>query len=214
MRSRQIIAGSESPDVATEIEVESLEICLLRVRQVDLTTQRHPPAEKDLLCINEAWHAAAQLLFYTRLWDMAWTSFFVRNSVRLICLVHSGCPILALGESTAHSLLDAFASHVGVMYPCVDMATVRGNPTHLYHLESSSGRDATSALRLIDVEIIKAVMTVGAAAKSSEPSTLVQTLEQSLLWTVESVCSHELMGIEDVIMSCLMVGLLPNLTVS
>ncbi|EXJ71809.1 uncharacterized protein A1O5_05619 [Cladophialophora psammophila CBS 110553] len=119
-------------------------------------------------------------------------------------LVHAGHPILALGESTANSLVDTFASHVGVMYPCVDMATIRRNLTHLYHLISSSGRGSTANLRLIDIEILKAVMMVGAAAKSSEPSSLAETLEQSLLWTAQSVCSQESVEIEDVVMSCLM----------
>lgn len=126
-------------------------------------------------------------------------------------LVHAGQPILALGESTAHSLVDAFASHICAIYPCVDMATIRGNLTHLYRLKSTSSRGATSALRLIDIEILKAVMMVGAFVKSSEPSILAQNLEQGLLWTVESICNHVLVGVEDVIMSCLMVRLLPLL---
>lgn len=128
-------------------------------------------------------------------------------------LVQACRPILALGESTAHSLVDTFASHVCVMYPCVDMTTIRGSLTHTYDLKSSSGRGATSALRLIDIEILKAVMTVGASAKYTELSNLAQTLEQSLLWTADSICSQELMWIEDIIMSWLMVRLLPDLTV-
>ena len=121
-------------------------------------------------------------------------------------LVRAGHSILALGEPTAKSLLDTFASHICIMYPCVDMAVMQTNLAHLHRLESSSGPGATPALRLIDIEILKAVMTVGASANSSEPSVLVQILEQSLLWPVENVGIQEFVGIDDVIMSCLMVS--------
>ena len=122
-------------------------------------------------------------------------------------LVQAGHPILVLGESTANSLVNTFASHVCIMYPCVEMAVVRSNLTQLFRLKSNSDRGAASALRLIDIEILKAILIVGASAKSSEPSTVALALEQSLQWTVESVCSQDLVGIEDVIMSCLMVRL-------
>lgn len=120
-------------------------------------------------------------------------------------LLNAGYSILALGEATAHSLVDTFASHVHVLYPCVSMATVRSNLTNLYQLESGLGSSATTTLRLIDIEILKAAMMVGACAKSPEPSVLVRTLEQSLLWSVENVYSQDLVEIEDVIMSSLIV---------
>jgi hypothetical protein len=56
-------------------------------------------------------------------------------------------------------------------------------------------------------------MTVGASAKVYGAVYLAQSLEQSLLWTADSICNQELVWIEDVIMSCLMVRLLPDLTV-
>lgn len=128
-------------------------------------------------------------------------------------LVYACHPVLALDESTAHSLVDSFVSHVSVMYPCVDMLIIRENLAHLYDIKSSSDKRIAPALRLIDIEILKAVLIVGGSATSSESSNLAQTLEQNLLWTVESVYSQESVEIEDVIMSCLMVSQLLNTSV-
>ncbi|KAK5686542.1 hypothetical protein LTS10_002662 [Elasticomyces elasticus] len=119
-------------------------------------------------------------------------------------IVQAGRSILALGYQTAHSLVDTYVANVCVMYPCVDITTIRSNLTSLYHLASTHARAAALSLGLVDVEILKAVLAVGACAKLAQPSPLAQTLQQSLLWNVESVYCQDEADIEDVVMSCLM----------
>lgn len=124
-------------------------------------------------------------------------------------LLEAGQSITVLEEGVAHALLDAAASDSLAMYPCLEVPSVRGHLDTLLGLANHSPQQATSALRLIDIEILKVVLLVGASSNASpaisDNDVVARMLQSSIAWTVESTLLHDVVSVEDVILSCLMV---------
>jgi sulfur transfer complex TusBCD TusB component (DsrH family) len=124
-------------------------------------------------------------------------------------LLEAGQSITVLEEGVAHALLDAAASDSLAMYPCLEVPSVRGHLDFLLGLANHSPQQAASALRLIDIEILKVVLLVGASSNASpaisDNDVVARMLQSSIAWTVESTLLHDVVSVEDVILSCLMV---------
>ena len=124
-------------------------------------------------------------------------------------LLEAGQSITILEDGVAHALLDAAASESLAMYPCLDLRSVRGHLDTLLDLANHSPQQATSALRLIDIEILKVVLLVGASSNASsamfDNDVAARMLQSSITWTVEDTLLHDVVSVEDVILSCLMV---------
>jgi len=124
-------------------------------------------------------------------------------------LLEAGQSITVLEEGVAHALLDAAASDSLAMYPCLEVPSVRGHLDVLLGLANHSPQQAASALRLIDIEILKVVLLVGASSNASpaisDNDVVARMLQSSIAWTVESTLLHDVVSVEDVILSCLMV---------
>jgi hypothetical protein len=131
-------------------------------------------------------------------------------------LLEAGQPITDLEEGVAHGLLDAAASDSLAMYPCLEVRSVRGHLDNLLDLANHSPQQATSALRLIDIEILKVVLLVGASSNASsamfDNEVVARTLQSSIAWTVESTLLQDDVSLEDVTLSCLMVRLPTHLS--
>lgn len=121
-------------------------------------------------------------------------------------IINAGRSITSLDESRACALVDVFASDALTMYPCVNIESVRQDLAALYRLELSS---TSPTLRSIDIEILKAVLAVGASSKVASDSALARSLVSDLLWSVEGAFSEDILSIEDVVMSSLMVRYAP-----
>lgn len=117
--------------------------------------------------------------------------------------------VLSLPRSTTQALLDLAASEVICMYPCVEMDTIRQNLDNLYDTLSDppSRHGSEAPLTLMDVEILKAVLLVGACASQACDVGLVDFLESSVLWSVSTFFSQDAVSEEDLIMMCLFVGI-------
>ena len=124
-------------------------------------------------------------------------------------LLEAGQSITVLEEGVAHALLDAAASDSLAMYPCIEVRSVRDHLDTLLDLANHSPQRATSALRLIDIEILKMVLLVGASSNANsaicDNDVVTRMLQSSISWSVESTLLHDVVSVEDVILSCLMV---------
>lgn len=121
-------------------------------------------------------------------------------------LLRTGRFVVSLDHVRVNALLDAFASEALIYYPCVDLANVRRTLELLRQLgASSNGSSTPSTLRAIDIEILKIVLAVGASSKTINDLDLAHSLETSLAWSVDGSFNQDLVSLEDVIMSCLIV---------
>ena len=124
-------------------------------------------------------------------------------------LLEAGQSITVLEEGVAHALLDAAASDSLAMYPCIEVRSVRDHLDTLLDLANHSPQRATSALRLIDIEILKMVLLVGASSNANsaicDNDVVTRMLQSSISWSVESTLLHDVVSVEDVVLSCLMV---------
>lgn len=132
------------------------------------------------------------------------------DSDSIATLLEAGQSITLLEEGVAHALIDAAASDSLVMYPCLELRSVREHLDTLLALANDSQQQTTLALRLIDIEILKMVLLVGASSNASSAisgnDAVAWTLQSSIAWTVESALLHDVISVEDVMLSCLMVG--------
>ncbi|KAI5363236.1 hypothetical protein Slin14017_G069170 [Septoria linicola] len=110
--------------------------------------------------------------------------------------------ILSLPQTTTQALLDLVSSDVLCMYPCVDISTIEQNLMTVYrNLQSHDNR---TYLSLVDTEIVKACLLVGACAQQSDEDGLVALLETSICWSVETIFSQDSVNLEDLTMTCLL----------
>ncbi|PIA91433.1 hypothetical protein CB0940_09415 [Cercospora beticola] len=118
---------------------------------------------------------------------------------------HAVRAIISLPQTTTQALLDLVASDVICMYPCVSIPEISLNLLTLYHTASAPPRqDDEAPLSLMDVEIIKACLLVGACARQSDDDGLVALLESSIQWSVETVFGQDAVSVEDLVMTCLL----------
>ncbi|KAB5580256.1 hypothetical protein GE09DRAFT_1212710 [Coniochaeta sp. 2T2.1] len=116
-------------------------------------------------------------------------------------LIQAGRSITSLGESRACALVDSFASDALTMYPCVDIDSVRQNLAELYRLNPFS---TSPNLRFIEIDVLKAILAIGASSKVSNNPGLARSLVSDLMWSVEGAFRDDVVSIEDVLMACLM----------
>lgn len=86
VRLRQQLSKCEFSNTKYRSQVEELRTRLAQARDADIEARSEGAQDEDaLLQVSEAYYAATQLLFHTRLEDEPWTSPFVRDRVKLIC---------------------------------------------------------------------------------------------------------------------------------
>lgn len=112
--------------------------------------------------------------------------------------------IISLTQTTTQALLDLVASDVLCMYPCVNISTIEQSLITVY--QTLQSHDDRTCLSLVDVEIIKACLLVGACARQSDEDGLIALLESSICWSVERIFSQDTVSLEDLTMTCLLVS--------